>query len=1053
MLQRLKQSITDELEQVVNGQKQTNGPVEIIERNSQLLRTQTPDVSEMEFMKDESAAPAGSATSQPASEDATPDDSHSMIAGMTEAEIEGKLRKFSKYEEKYPQLLKAYRIEKKKGELVKLFEKVLSENTPCQTISEPQQMLEFLDGLNTKASLLKQELERVSDSHSRLRKRSAETEADLKAQLEEAKKEIENLVVNDSEDTDLAARLEKATADLKAAQQLLTERESELSDAKQELEKLQDTPQTDGLSEDSEKLLEELKLQVEKSKSQVKELEEELEKTKAEHLTQIAKAEELSKAKSQEQSEQLEAQTKEIQQKANYLETQAKEIEQKTKDLEATAKELEELKAESLKYESKLEELENFKAQSEESKSKANSAELELAKVKEELSALTVKSSDIEKKFSDESAMLKDLETKHKSTLEELESTAKLLEEANSKAAAAAAPTITSTGGKKKKKGGAVGSSNDKLQSELAEKTEALASTKAELKEFKERESKYQEQLKELEGQLSQLSSSAELEQAVEARETLQKALDELKKEKESLVEELSLANAAKEKAQNELLSVQQEVQSANEKIETLEKELDQAQAASKSAHEKVSSLEKEAENIAQQLEAANEKIGALEEKAKLNETELKEAADAALAAKTQLEAIEKKTANGSAAHQEAQKRVEELEAEKALYVKKHAELEATIRQHKLQLTKHKDDLVATQAKLQEFEVQKRTLQDLQKKVQAQADLDRQFKVLEGEKTRLERQIATSERTRSSLEKERADLLSQIRGMQSKVNDAEAMAKAATAAQDGLRRQVDELGMRVSESAAKIDVLRDELADAQRLAHERLLETTSMRQMLAERADGHDSALKEARNSVKTLGDERDQLEQEVAALGQRLVRETEQLRARVNDASAQLEAAEKERARYQEEARELRGKVDSLQNQLNADQGSSKAAQEEVSSLRSQLEASESNAREISRAHALLKKVSEDTQLRLERLQKVQRSLNDDLDALRQENTQLRGRSSSIAQESGPTKSSEQEEYIKNVILGFLEHKDQRKQLLPVLSILLKFSGDDEQRFWSAFT
>lgn len=1021
MLQRLKQSITDELEQVVNGQKQANGPVEVIERNAQLLKTQTPDISDMEFIKDEATAPAASATSQPAANDATPDNSNASVDGMSPAEIEGKLRKFAKYEEKYPQLLKAYRIEKKKGELVKLFEKVLSENTPCQTIAEPQQMLEFLDGLNTKASLLKQELERVSDAHSRLRKRSADNEADLKAQLDEAKKQVENLVASDSGDADLAAKVEKVEADLAAAQQQLADREKELDEAKEQINKLENTPQADP---ESEKQLEELKLQVEKSEAQVKALEDQLEKTKTENESKIDEIQKTLKAESEEQSKKLEA---------------------RTKELESRAKELDDLKAESLKYKDQLKELDDFKSQLDDSKSKASSFESELVQAKEKVSALTSKSSETEKKFEEESKKLKDLETKHKSTLEELQKATKLAEEKSK------ASTPTPGGGKKKKKGGA-GNSSDKLQSELAEKTEALAAATSDLEQFKERESEHKKQLSELEAKLAESSSRDELKEAIEARETLQKSLDELKKKTESLVEELKLANAAKEKAESELAAVQKEAQAANSKIETLETELKQAQSASKSAEDKALSLEKDAKAALEQVEDANKKVSALEQSLEQSESKLKKAEETVVAAQAKLEAVEKETANGSAAHIEAQKRVKELEADKAAQIKKHSELEAQIQQHKLQLVKHKDDLVATQAKLKDFEAQKRTLEELQKKVQAQADLDRQFKVLEGEKTRLERQIATGERTRSSLEKERADLLSQVRGMQSKVDDADAMAKAATAAQDGLRRQVDELGMRVSESAAKIDVLRDELADAQRLAHERLLETTSMRQMLAERADGHDSALKEARNSVKALGDERDQLEQEVAALGQRLVRETEQLRARVNDSSAQLDAAEKERARYQAEARELRSKVDTLQNQVNADQGSSKAVQEEVTALRSQLEASESNTREISRAHALLKKVSEDTQLRLERLQKVQRSLNDDLDTLRQENAQLRSRSSSVVQESGPTKSSEQEEYIKNVILGFLEHKDQRKQLLPVLSMLLKFTGDDEQRFWAAF-
>ncbi|SGZ41582.1 uncharacterized protein HGUI_03783 [Hanseniaspora guilliermondii] len=35
---------------------------------------------------------------------------------------------------------------------------------------------------------------------------------------------------------------------------------------------------------------------------------------------------------------------------------------------------------------------------------------------------------------------------------------------------------------------------------------------------------------------------------------------------------------------------------------------------------------------------------------------------------------------------------------------------------------------------------------------------------------------------------------------------------------------------------------------------------------------------------------------------------------------------------------------------------------------------------------------------------------------------------------------------YIKNVLIGFIEHKDQRQQLLPVISMLLNFTADDQK-------
>lgn len=1122
MLQRLKQSITDELEQVVNGQKQaSNDPVKVIERNADLLKTQTPDVSDMDFIKDGSAG-ASSASPAPIGVDSTDTSDSvppgSLAEGLSPSELDGKLRKFAKYEEKYPQLLKAYRVEKKKGDLVKLFEKVLSENTPCQTISEPQQMLDFLDGLNNKAGLLKQELERVSDAHSRLRKRSADTEAELKAKLQEAEREIENLVAKDCEKDD---------EDVAALRAVLKEREEELDAAQKALEHAQsqtDSSDLDALHQQVKKLETELA----SSKEQVKDLEDtktklsELESVRSELADALAAKDQVKKleaelaealdAKAEMKSDlkasasvsaELDAKLKSVLAESAEAQSQVSKLQKQLEDAVGNSDELEKL---STQFSAAQKELDVSKASVEDHLKKMEVLKAQHAK---ETKALEAELATLQKGQKDHEAVKKQLSeavqaqeklsvqlseaAQHadelKKTKADLEAATKRADELEAKAAKAPGPA-PAAGGKKKKKGGQANSApagaspaDDKLAAELAEKTSALAAAEKSLSEVKLREEGYKQKLVDLEAQIVELKNqddhSAELETAIAERDAAQEALAELEKKSTAQAAELEQVAAAKEAAEAKAKDAESKLKEAETRAKEAETRAKEAESEAKEAKAKAQEAEKAAAKAEKAVETAEK--AAAEAKAEAEaikkssaeaeavgeraQSEINAAKDAAAAMEAKAEAevkaakdaakeAESKAKAAISEHKAAAAKVAELETSNKQLVQKRAELEKSVAQLTQQVTKHKDDLVAAQAKVKEFDVQKRNLEELEKKLRSQADIDRRLKVIEGEKTRLERQIATGERTRTSLEQERADLLAQLRGMQGKVSDATATAKAATVAQDGLRRQVDELGMRVSESAAKIDVLRDELADAQRLAHERLLETTSMRQMLAERADGHDAMLKDARDSVKAVTLERDQLEQEVTALGQRLVRETEQLRARMNDLSSQLDAAERERSRYQDEARELRGKCDSMERQLQEGQGSSQAVQSEVSTLRRQLETSESNSRELSRAHALLKKVSEDTQTRLERLQKAQRALNDDLDALRQENSQLRGRrSSSISQETGPAKSSEQEEYVKNVILGFLEHRDQRRQLLPVLSMLLKFDSDDERRFWAAFS
>lgn len=94
--------------------------------------------------------------------------------------------------------------------------------------------------------------------------------------------------------------------------------------------------------------------------------------------------------------------------------------------------------------------------------------------------------------------------------------------------------------------------------------------------------------------------------------------------------------------------------------------------------------------------------------------------------------------------------------------------------------------------------------------------------------------------------------------------------------------------------------------------------------------------------------------------------------------------------------------------------------------------------------------------ELSLQSLRKLNKDLNFKIDKLNKIYQQQR-----IASSSGSRKSSnafeplkEEEDikakisYIKNVLIGFIEHKDQRQQLLPVISMLLQFTPQDQQKF-----
>ncbi|GME77857.1 unnamed protein product [[Candida] boidinii] len=85
-------------------------------------------------------------------------------------ELKSKMKKFMKYEEKYPLLLDAYKTEKKKTSYITLFETALKDSTPCDGIADIQGFKEYLSGLNSKIDILNNEFKRVVGSENSLKR-------------------------------------------------------------------------------------------------------------------------------------------------------------------------------------------------------------------------------------------------------------------------------------------------------------------------------------------------------------------------------------------------------------------------------------------------------------------------------------------------------------------------------------------------------------------------------------------------------------------------------------------------------------------------------------------------------------------------------------------------------------------------------------------------------------------------------------------------------------------------------------------------------------------
>lgn len=86
-------------------------------------------------------------------------------------EVQAKLQRLAKLEDKYGQLLRAYKTAHARVQAIGPFEASLRENTPLTTIAEPGALVEYLNQLNLKGDMVMQELKRVSAENEENRKK------------------------------------------------------------------------------------------------------------------------------------------------------------------------------------------------------------------------------------------------------------------------------------------------------------------------------------------------------------------------------------------------------------------------------------------------------------------------------------------------------------------------------------------------------------------------------------------------------------------------------------------------------------------------------------------------------------------------------------------------------------------------------------------------------------------------------------------------------------------------------------------------------------------
>lgn len=285
-----------------------------------------------------------------------------------------------------------------------------------------------------------------------------------------------------------------------------------------------------------------------------------------------------------------------------------------------------------------------------------------------------------------------------------------------------------------------------------------------------------------------------------------------------------------------------------------------------------------------------------------------------------------------------------------------------------------------------------------------------------------------------------------------------------------MRDQTSEMATQTKEARERVESLEEEIADAHRLLNERNREAETMRRLLAEVEGRADIRVREMKERLDTALEERDKAEDDASIASRRRARELEELRSKTRESQRELKRVEEEKEDLQGLERDWKKRRDDLEKQSELATKEAEEIRRAMSTLRDALDESEKQARELEKQKSELRRNIEETQQRLDRAQKSNKVMANEVKAIQartrpQESQdhsvrssidsthpQSKGIHSPPIKPGGHTPSSSTEainrqtvpptDYLKNVLLQFLEQKDKKHQmqLVPVLGLLLHF-------------
>ncbi|RCK62257.1 Golgin IMH1 [Candida viswanathii] len=517
-----------------------------------------------------------------------------------------------------------------------------------------------------------------------------------------------------------------------------------------------------------------------------------------------------------------------------------------------------------------------------------------------------------------------------------------------------------------------------------------LVTYKTEIKELKEKEQK--------EGSPSETPTRSNSPDEVESLTTQVKnwetKFNAKSKENKDLQEQLKAAATKSE--ENDVASKRSEDQ-LRKQIQELNKQL-------KTTEEKLESKTKELDNLLEEKEKLDKRISELS-KFKTNDSALK------LEIASLKTTITHKDTNIS----DLKSKIDELQS-----------TGKTLNSKIDQLTKSNNELQANSMSL---------LKDKNELLTKQEVLMDNSKSLNAQLTKLQQD---KQQVVNDLEKTKNKLDSVLADKSSSANDILTY-----------KKQHEEIMMKSKEYSLRIESLEDDLTEARNMLQERTRETSNMRRLLIDAEEMLKKQKQDSKVELSSILEDKNELERSNLSIVKRKQREIDELKEQIQDYKLKIEKLESKLSLAQVNQKTANDTDIDNQNEMAKEMSST------IDTLRTALNNSTTKVKELETYNSNLKKLNEDNTLRFERLSKNFKMLN-------QQYMHMKDRKNSVStptheepkKEMLPEKVEEQAmniAYLKNVLLGFFQHKEQREQLLPVLKTIFQFSKEDEEKFLMA--